>query len=141
GIADEDVLCAGWLHDTIEDTNTDFDDISEKFGIEVATIVASVTKDKRLEEKMREQTYAAQLSSASWQAQVIKLCDIWANIADIPNGYAQQEERVQQVDKKMAYLDVIKKGLRTNSYKIPQLDKGLDEVNSLLSLYGRSFSL
>lgn len=40
GIKDNEILCAAWLHDTIEDTNTDYDDIAEKFSIEVAQIVA-----------------------------------------------------------------------------------------------------
>lgn len=29
GISDEDVLCAGWLHDTMEDTDATFDELSE----------------------------------------------------------------------------------------------------------------
>ena len=39
GITDEDMLCAAWLHDTIEDTNTDFDDLYDKFGRNVAVMV------------------------------------------------------------------------------------------------------
>jgi (p)ppGpp synthase/HD superfamily hydrolase len=30
GIRDSDILCAAWLHDTIEDTNTDYDDMQIK---------------------------------------------------------------------------------------------------------------
>ena len=26
-VTDEDTICAGWLHDTIEDTDTDFDNV------------------------------------------------------------------------------------------------------------------
>ena len=29
GIKDESILCAGWLHDVIEDTSFDFDDVSK----------------------------------------------------------------------------------------------------------------
>jgi hypothetical protein len=140
GLSNEEVLCAAWLHDTIEDTNTDFDDISEHFGIGVASIVAEVTKDKRLEEKTREQAYMAQLGSASLQAQAIKLCDIWANIEDIPTGY-EKEARPKQAEKKIAYINAIRTGLIDNRDKIPQLDKTIDELNALLSLYGRSVSL
>ena len=32
GIKDESILCSGWLHDSIEDTSSDFDDVSKNFG-------------------------------------------------------------------------------------------------------------
>ena len=36
GIDDADVLTAAVLHDTIEDTTTDVDDLAEQFGLEIA---------------------------------------------------------------------------------------------------------
>jgi hypothetical protein len=30
---------------------------------------------------------------ASWEAQVIKLCEIWANISDLQSGYKDQREQ------------------------------------------------
>ncbi len=47
GIDDPAVLTAAVLHDTIEDTTTDFDDVEEHFGAEVAGWVARLSKDKR----------------------------------------------------------------------------------------------
>jgi len=46
GVTDEDVLRAGWLHDTIEDTDTDYDKLKELFAQKVADMVATVTKNK-----------------------------------------------------------------------------------------------
>ena len=57
-VTDEDTICAGWLHDTIEDTDTDFDAIKDRFGENVAKTVVSVTKDNRLPKKEREAKYA-----------------------------------------------------------------------------------
>ena len=113
GIQDEVILCAAWLHDTIEDTNTDFDEIADKqgFGFEVATIVAQVSKDKRLPEAQRESLYVEQLAKANWKAQVIKLCDIWANIEDLPSGYPDKEKRLIQIKKKISYFKAIRNGL------------------------------
>src|SRR5229473_1601342 len=48
GVDDPRVLAAAVLHDTVEDTTTDHDDLSERFGPEVAAWVASLSKDKRL---------------------------------------------------------------------------------------------
>ena len=64
-VTDEDIICAGWLHDTIEDTDTDFDIIKDKFGKNVAEIVVSVTKDNRLPKKQREIKYARDLKSSN----------------------------------------------------------------------------
>jgi len=141
GISDESMLCAGWLHDTIEDTSTDFDEIEDEFGRDVAEIVTAVTKDKRLQEETREHDYLAQLGDASWKAHVIKLCDIWANIQDLPTGYGTQQERAVQVEKKLKYFEAIRIGLQENKDKIPNLDKVYEELNALLSSYGKAIRL
>ena len=52
-IDDPYVLAAAVLHDTIEDTTTDFDDLEKHFGREVAEWVAALSKDKRRHERER----------------------------------------------------------------------------------------
>jgi hypothetical protein len=46
GIIDEEVLCAGWLQDILEDTDTSFDELFEKFGRRIAVLTLSLTKTK-----------------------------------------------------------------------------------------------
>jgi (p)ppGpp synthase/HD superfamily hydrolase len=82
GFNDEVTLAAALLHDTIEDTNTDYDDIKEEFGAKVAEIVACLTKDMRLPEKEREKQYDLQLARGPWQARLIKLADVYDNLLD-----------------------------------------------------------
>jgi guanosine-3',5'-bis(diphosphate) 3'-pyrophosphohydrolase len=48
GIDDRDVLCAALLHDTLEDTETSFEELVVAFGSEVAALVGEVTDDKKL---------------------------------------------------------------------------------------------
>src|SRR5260370_39562517 len=48
GVDDVSVLTAAVLHDTVEDTTTDFDDLAKEFGSEVAGWGAALSKDKRL---------------------------------------------------------------------------------------------
>lgn len=43
-----DVIKAALLHDTVEDTDTTYEEISENFGNVVKNLVAEVTDDKRL---------------------------------------------------------------------------------------------
>ena len=42
----EDILCAGLLHDTLEDTNTLYEELERRFGKKVADLVYQVTKEK-----------------------------------------------------------------------------------------------
>src|ERR1700756_3997056 len=72
GVDDETALAAALLHDTIEDTATDFDDIEGEFGAEVAQAVRLLTKDMREREGDREKKYKEDLHRAPWQVQVCK---------------------------------------------------------------------
>ncbi|MBF0344201.1 MAG: bifunctional (p)ppGpp synthetase/guanosine-3',5'-bis(diphosphate) 3'-pyrophosphohydrolase [Nitrospirae bacterium] len=51
-------ITAGLLHDTVEDTDTTIDDISDMFGVDVAYMVNAVTKLKQMEFKTREEAQA-----------------------------------------------------------------------------------
>jgi guanosine-3',5'-bis(diphosphate) 3'-pyrophosphohydrolase len=93
GIDDADVLTAAVLHDAIEDTTTDFDDLVERFGPEVAGWVALLSKDKRLMEFEREQAYKAALATAPWQVKACKLGDIYDNLLDSEELPAPKRQR------------------------------------------------
>lgn len=83
GFDDPRMLITALLHDTIEDTTTDFDDVEAKYGNEIATWVSYLTKDKRLPDHEREQSYTARLKDAPWQVQVCKLADVFDNLIDM----------------------------------------------------------
>jgi guanosine-3',5'-bis(diphosphate) 3'-pyrophosphohydrolase len=82
GVDDEIALAAALLHDVIEDTTADYDDLRQQFGKEVADAVAALTKDMRLPEEVREPAYDRQLSAASWQARLVKLADVYDNFCE-----------------------------------------------------------
>jgi len=82
GIDDPDVLTAALLHDTIEDTTTDCDDLIKHFGPRVAGWVAALTKDKRLPDDEREAAYMATLAAADPEVKVAKLADMFDNLSD-----------------------------------------------------------
>jgi guanosine-3',5'-bis(diphosphate) 3'-pyrophosphohydrolase len=95
-IDDPAAFAAALLHDTIEDTTTDFDDLKSKFGPEVACWVAILTKDKRLPEDEREKQYCAALAGAPWQVKACKLADIYDNLLDSRTLSAEQRRRTLQ---------------------------------------------
>ena len=81
-VADETTIAAAVLHDTLEDTTTDYDDLIELFGPEIADLVVHLTKDPRLIEEVREKQYFDNLTTAPWQARLIKLADAYDNLLD-----------------------------------------------------------
>ncbi len=93
GIDDPKVLTTALLHDTIEDTTTDYDDIAERFGADVARWVATLTKDMRLEEEVREAEYHRVLAGAEWPVTVCKLADIYDNLSDSKTLSTKGRER------------------------------------------------
>jgi guanosine-3',5'-bis(diphosphate) 3'-pyrophosphohydrolase len=93
GCGDEVVLAAAVLHDTIEDTTTDYEDIAHHFGTDVASLVAAMTKNMALPEPQREAAYDAQLARADWRARLIKLADTYDNLCDVGTVPMERRER------------------------------------------------
>lgn len=91
GVRDPDVILAAVLHDTIEDTGTTRDEISEVFGDQVAGIVMEVTDDKSLPKLVRKQLQVEHAPKLSDAAKLVKLSDKISNISDVvvdpPQGW------------------------------------------------------
>ena len=137
GIKDESILCSGWLHDSIEDTSSDFDDVSKNFGKKIAQIVSDLTKETRLPKNQQEKNYLMQLSTSSWQAKVVKFADILANISDLKNSELNKKQQIVQVKYKIKYLGAIKSGIIENKTKIPNLSEAGNMLNLVLQQYGQ----
>lgn len=135
GIVDENILCTGWLHDTIEDTDTDYDEIHEKFNKKIADHVSAVTKDTRLIKHKQEKAYISQLKKSSWQAKIVKLADIIANFTDLEKSCYDFVTQKNKVKKKIPYILAIKSGIRLNKKKIPQFQNAQSSLNELLKKY------
>jgi (p)ppGpp synthase/HD superfamily hydrolase len=82
GVDDEATLAIALLHDTIEDTTVDFDEVADEFGAEIAHGVGLLSKDMRLPEEEREREYDARLEGADWRVHLVKLADQYDNLAD-----------------------------------------------------------
>ena len=82
--ADDDVVAAALLHDTIEDTGTTREEIAENFNERVATLVESVSEmreeGKIIDWKERKTKYLVNLEKASNDAVLISLADKIDNI-------------------------------------------------------------
>lgn len=109
GIDDPQVLTAALLHDTVEDTKIDFDDLLKQFGTDVADWVAMLSKDKRQREDRREAVYGEQLARAPWQVKVCKLADIFDNAMD--SVWMPPERRAKAFRNAHRYLNALRQDL------------------------------
>ena len=82
GCYDEEVLTAALLHDTIEDTATDYDEVAELFGERVADYVVTLTKNVMLPKQEREEEYAARLAAGPEEVMIAKMADLYDNLSD-----------------------------------------------------------
>ncbi len=136
GVIDKQLLCAGWLHDTIDNTDTTFDDLYEQFESEITVIVSSLSKDMTLPRKKREQAYVIQLKETSFNAKLLKLCDISANLSDLKNYEASKSKKLRQVKQKRHYLNIIKNDLIGNP-NYPYIQSLLESANLIFIKYGQ----
>ncbi len=96
------LLQAALLHDTVEDTNTTFEEIEAKFGPEVCELVREVTDDKSLPSVERKRLQVEHADKHSPDGALLKIADKIANLEDlickdgegIPVGWSV--ERIQQ---------------------------------------------
>jgi len=101
GITDSSVICGALLHDTVEDTETTFDELVENFGQEIADIVRDVTDDKSLPKDERKQHQIDHAAAKSEKARLVKLADKIANLRDI----AKSPPSDWSLERKQQYFD------------------------------------
>ena len=78
--ADVDLVVAAVLHDTVEDTDTTFEEIAGYFGQKVASLVAEVTDDNTLPFAERKRRQVEHAAHASTGAKLIKIADKTSNL-------------------------------------------------------------
>ena len=78
--ADAELVAAGWLHDTIEDTDTTHEELAQRFGLHVADMVEEVTDDMTLPKSERRRLQVIEAPNSSAGAKQIKIADKISNI-------------------------------------------------------------
>jgi len=98
---DMDVLIAALLHDVLEDTRTDYDELVAMFGERVARIVQENSDDMTLPKAERRRVRLAGINKKSHEARLVKFADIISNLRAIavspPAGWSN--------DRRLGYLE------------------------------------
>jgi guanosine-3',5'-bis(diphosphate) 3'-pyrophosphohydrolase len=92
--ADAELVAAGWLHDSIEDTETTREELAERFSERVASLVVECTDDMSLPKAERRRLQVVDASHKSPSAKLIKIADKISNIRAriLPNPSAEERD-------------------------------------------------
>ena len=85
-VTDIQVICGALLHDTVEDTETEPEELEKEFGVEIKNIVMEVTDDQDLERHERKQAQIDHAAEISQQAKLVKLADKISNLRDVSSN-------------------------------------------------------
>src|ERR1700745_1761210 len=73
--ADAELVAAGWLHDTIEDTGTTREELAQNFSERIAALVVEGTDDMSLPKNERRRLQVVSAPQKSPGAKMIKIAD------------------------------------------------------------------
>ena len=128
---DVDLVMAAFLHDTVEDTGVTLQELEQRFGKDVAELVAEVTDDKSLPKETRKQLQVEHTPEKSPRAQTLKLADKISNLRAIisspPVGWSR--ERKQQY---FEWARQVVSGIASpNEYLRSEFDKAYRAITEL----------
>jgi (p)ppGpp synthase/HD superfamily hydrolase len=132
GGEDAVLVAAGWLHDTLEDTDTEREELEARFGVEVASVVAEVTDDKALPKLERKRYQVEKTPSKSVRARLLKIADKTSNLHSIalspPSGW-DAERRTDYV----IWAEAVVAGCRGLNLKLEQrFDEAVRQARDIL---------
>ncbi len=80
------------LHDTIEDTDADFDEIKTKFGEPIARAVQALTKDDKLPSKAEKMTDSLKrINQLQKEVGLVKIADRITNLQTPPSHWSKEK--------------------------------------------------
>lgn len=91
---DENLLIAGVLHDTIEDTSATYEQIEELFGNDVAELVGKHSEDKSKTWYERKSNAIKELGNAPVRVKLLVMADKVANLRSMWVDYQNQGEKL-----------------------------------------------
>ena len=150
GVVDQDTLCAGWLQDILEYTDTSFDELFEKFGRKISTLILSLTKTKlvidtsddstlsltkkrTVSKKQRQKEYGIKIKESEIDAKLIKLCDISTNLGNLKNQVISKTKKRRILKELRYYTVIIEKDLIQNT-RYPKANTLLETINENIKI-------
>ena len=144
------MLCAGWLQDILEYTDTSFDELFEKFGRRISTLILSLTKTKlvidtsddstlsltkkrTISKKQRQKEYGIKIKESEIDVKLIKLCDISTNLGNLKNQLISKTKK-RRILKELRYYTVIIEKDLIEETRYPKANTLLETINENIKI-------
>jgi GTP pyrophosphokinase len=138
---DDDTLAAALLHDVVEDSELELDDLRQRCGERVAELVGALTDDESIESYAeRKREHRGRVEAAGAEAMAIFAADKLTNVKMLRDAYEEQGEQVGEelsvpLDEKVGVWEEDLEMLSANAFESPavrDLASGLeDQLNAL----------
>lgn len=92
-VTDSDVLIAGLLHDTLEDTSATYEEIEKSFSKKVADLVQEVSHPKNYNQEQKLEYYE-RIKIISPGAKFIKMADFASHLQNFSKIYERNEQHL-----------------------------------------------
>ena len=92
-VDDVEVLIAAVLHDVLEDTPTTPEELGQRFGARVRSLVEALSDDKSLPRRRRRELTLDQLPGTDPVVKLVKLADLGSNIRLLPDRWSDEHKR------------------------------------------------
>lgn len=124
-----ELICVAYLHDSLEDTDTTYEELVKEFGTFIAGLVRELTSDKTGVEELGKADYLLQkMTKMSNYALVLKLADRMDNVNKIQwTNTAFKEKYIKETEYIVSELQKKRTLSRTHKKMIEEIEKHLDK--------------
>lgn len=124
GVTDPEILAAAILHDTVEDTQTLPEELEERFGSRIRSLVEEMTDDKSISQPERKRLQIVHAPTLSPGAKLVKLGDKLCNVHDVIHDPPPSWDPVRR----RAYLEWAKEVVDQIRGTNPALEETFDKL-------------
>jgi guanosine-3',5'-bis(diphosphate) 3'-pyrophosphohydrolase len=118
------------LHDTLEDTLTEYEEIKKEFGLDIADAVLALTKDNQLPEEQQTQDSLTRIKKLQEEVWAVKLAERITNLQTPPTNWKNHERLKYQAEARLI-LNELKYG---NGYLAKRLKEKIEEYGEYIDI-------
>ncbi len=113
------LVCSALLHDTLEDTDTLYEELEAEFGTHVADAVLALSKNPNLSKKDRMKDSIERIKKQPKEVAIVKLADRLFNVRDRVPTWSEEKIEEYKKETKLIFEEL--------GYVVPSLKTDLEQ--------------